>query len=881
DFITSLQLGISQGRMRVGAYGGSIQRTYGVLGDAVNLAARLMQAAAPGSILVSQVTRQATGDLFRWDSLTELTVKGKSAPVPVCTLAGIGGRSSQAADRDNELPMVGRQAELALIRQKLEESLEGRGQLLGITGEAGLGKSRLVSAAAGAARECRLEIYTGECQSYGANISYLPWQGVLRGLFGLDASQSAERQARSLEDHLREMLPDLLPRMPLLGTALGIAIPDNDLTSSLDPKLRKSSLEAMLASYIRARARIAPLLLIFEDIHWIDTLSLDLLDVVGRAVASLPAAVILAYRPPDQQESFLTRLARLRHFTEIRLTSFSLEEADRLIHLKLETLFGAQLPIPPALTERIVTRSDGNPFYIEELLNYLKDLNIAPQDVRALERLELPTSLHSLILTRIDQLTENQKITIKIASVIGRIFKAAVLWEAYHQLGNQEQVTADLEQLAALDLTIQDSEPELTYFFKHIVTQEAAYQSLPYATRAVLHEQIAVYIEDRSGEAVPLDLLAYHYSRTENLGKKRSYLLKAGQAAQKDYANAAAIDYYEQVLPLIEPEESAPIEIMLGRVLELVGSWDKAAEVYTRALDLATSHDQARTAAECQDALGELSRKRGRYDDALAWLDKASSAYEEQDDQAGLALVLQHAGSLAAQRGNYQDARQFYEESLTIQRGLENRRSIANLLSNLGIVARFQGDYAQARQLYQESLALRRELGDRWAIAVSLNNLGELAMDRGNLDEARAMQEEGLALQREVGDQYYIASAMHTMANIIRDQGDYPAAFRLYRESLEIYRQLVERWMLAYLLEDLACLAAKERQPQRAFKLVGAASALREAVGAPLSLAESIKLDSVLTPAHQVLSEEEQIRWMSQGKAAPLDEILDEALRRE
>lgn len=154
-------------------------------------------------------------------------------------------------------------------------------------------------------------------------------------------------------------------------------------------------------------------------------------------------------------------------------------------------------------------------------------------------------------------------------------------------------------------------------------------------------------------------------------------------------------------------------------------------------------------------------------------------------------------------------------------------------------------------------------------------------MDRGNLDEARAMQEEGLALQREVGDQYYIASAMHTMANIIRDQGDYPAAFRLYRESLEIYRQLSERWMLAYLLEDLACLAAKEKQPQRAFKLVGAASALREAVGAPLSLAESIKLDSVLTPAHQVLSEEEQIRWMSQGKAAPLDEILDEALRRE
>ena len=876
-FITSLQVGISQGRMRVGAYGGSIQRTYGVLGDAVNLAARLMQAAAPGSILASQSIRQAAGDRYRWDAPFDLTVKGKSAPVRVCTLAGLAAGAQEAA---YQLPMVGRRAELALIEEKLDQSRLGRGQVLGITGEAGLGKSRLVSEAVRLARERGLKDCKGECQSYGANISYLPWGAVCRALFGLDASQPAEQQLAALQAHVASVLPELLPRLPLLGGLLDLAIPENDLTQSLDPKIRKSSLEAMLADYIRAQARSTPLLIVIEDLHWIDPLSLDLLEAVSRAIYNLPVAILLAYRPPDPQETQLARLARLRYFSETRLTAFSPEDAGRMIRLKLEKLFGPELPAPAELVSRVVTRSEGNPFYIEELLNYLKDLGVDPQDLRALERLELPTSMHSLILTRIDQLTETQKITIKIASVIGRIFKAAALWEAYYQLGSPEQVLADLQRLNRLDLTLLDPQPELTYFFKHIVTQEAAYQSLPFATRAVLHEQIALYTEKKTAGShqPPLDLLAYHYSRSENLPKKCEYLLKAGRAAQKEYANSAAIDYYEQVLPLVEEAELAAIRIQLGRVLELVGRWDGAVEAYTQALEQASRVGQARVAAECQDALGELFRKRGRYEEALRWLGEARAASQALDDRAGLAVVLQHTGSLLAQHGSYAEARKVYEEGLAIQRGLDNRRSIANLLSNLGIVARFQGDTALARQLHQESLALRRELGDRWAIAVSLNNLGNVMLDQTDLPGARAMLEEAVALHREVGDPYYIANTVNNLGNVLRAQGDYPAAFQLYKESLEINRELGDRWIIAYLLEDLGCLAALENQPERAFKLVGAASALREAIHAPLSLSEQIKLDALLGPAHRVLSEQDQVRWLNAGRNTPLEEILDQAL---
>src|SRR6266498_632178 len=229
DCITDIQIGISQGRTRTGAYGSASQRTYGALGDEVNMAARLMQNAPLGEILVNQNVQKMATELFTWEELPPLRVKGKSQPVTVYRLIGNQERHRiRLHEPKYALPMVGRAAELDVIRKKLDLALQGHGQIVGITAEAGMGKSRLIAEVIRMARERTMLGYGGECQSYGTNSSYLAWQNIWQGFFSLNPNDSLKEQIDVLEYQLTEIDPGLLPRLPLLGSVLNLQIPDND-----------------------------------------------------------------------------------------------------------------------------------------------------------------------------------------------------------------------------------------------------------------------------------------------------------------------------------------------------------------------------------------------------------------------------------------------------------------------------------------------------------------------------------------------------------------------------------------------------------------------------------------------------------------------------
>jgi tetratricopeptide (TPR) repeat protein len=605
------------------------------------------------------------------------------------------------------------------------------------------------------------------------------------------------------------------------------------------------------------------------------------LGVIGKAIAMLPVVLVMAYRPFDQSYWKTTGLESLPHFNAISLAEFSPQEAGRLIRLKLEQLYGAQTHIPASLFENITRRAQGNPFYIEELLNYLHDRNINPLDVQQLEQLDLPASLHSLILTRIDQRSESQKVTLKIASIIGRIFIAAWLWGAYPELGDQKRVKADLDVLNTMDLTpLYTPEPELTYLFKHIVTQEVAYDSLPFATRAILHDQLAQFVERamRNNLDQHVDLLAFHYERSNNQPKRREYLHKAGEQAQRNYANEAAILYYQKLLPLLPDDEQITVILKLGQVLELVGRWNEARDLYQNALGLAESLHDDQAMARCRTAMGELFRKQGSYVEASFWLEHAKSDFDSLGDHAGLGQVLHSQGTLAAQQGQIDTARLLYEHSLAIRRSLVDKPQIANLMSNLGILARMQGDYERAALLHMEGLDIRRQISDRFGIASSLINLGYMYMDQGDYEQARLRLVEAVAIHREIGSKFYIAIALNNLGNVMRLQGDYDQARRLYAESLQLNRELGDGWAIAYLLEDIGCLEALTGEPVRALKLAGAASALRQKIGAPLPANDQVKLDKTLQVARDSLSETEQNAAWSEGSEMSLEHALAFAL---
>lgn len=881
--LDEFKIGISQGRMRTGAYGSSLRRTYGLHGDHVNLAARLMQAATSGEILVSQVVQQSAGDVFIWKERPPLKVKGKTNAVNVFTLEGNKERQSLGFQEINyAVPMVGRSQEKELATHKIDLAIRGRGQIIGISGEAGLGKSRLVTEIARQANSRGMSIFGGESQSYGTNISYLVWQAIWSNIFGLDPTQSFSDKRQALERQLEQIDPRLVPRLPLLGAVLNLLIPDNDLTGTFDAKLRKSSLEALLVDCLRWRARQSPLFLVLDDCHWMDPLSRDLVAVVSRTIVDLPVILVLVYRPAEADRLQSLGILNLPHFTSIALENFDRLEAESLAHLKLEQLFGANNLIPDRLVKLIVTQAEGNPFYIEELVNYLKDQGVDPRQAGSLEQVQLPSSLHSLILSRIDQRTENQKITLRLASIIGRSFIAAWLWGAYPQIEGEEQVRADLRELTNVGLTVVDrQEPEQTYLFKQIITREVAYESLPFATRALLHNQLGAFIENAT-HAAPgqyLDLLAYHYERSQNEPKKREYLLKAAEAARLRYANEAAINYYQRVLALLPEKETIQVLLKLGQVLALIGEWQQAEQTYHQVLELAQKLSDHQSLAWCWTSMAELAGKQGLYSQAEDWLAQASEIFDENGDLVGLGQVLHYAGTLAAQQGKFDHAQVQYQNSLEIRRQLGDEPNISSLLSNLGILARLQGDRQSARALQEEALAIRRKLGNKSAIAVSLNNLGNLALDQADYNEAQERLEEAVSLQREVGDRYYIANALNNLANVARAQNNFFLASSLYRESLEINRDLGAKWSVAYLLEDIGCLFANRAMPRLALRLVGAAGALRQEIGARLSDREQSRLTEMLAPARQALDQAAQEAILSTGAGLSWEVATDEALQ--
>ncbi len=888
DDVGDVQIGISQGRMRVGAYGGPLRRTYGVLGDEVNVAARLMMEARPGQILVSQRIAEAAARWYRCEHLGSTQLKGKTAPLALYTVSAGRLPCPQRPAMAFRKPLVGREDELARMEQLLESARAGEGHVLRLVGVAGIGKSHLAAEFVEQASGRGLRVVLGACHSTTQAIAYTPWQQAFRALFDLgeevvggeDASSRDAQRIAQVSAAIQRKNPGWLPRLPLLGDLLGLPIPDNQTTAAFDPKLRQESLFALLVEIVQAWAEDQPLLLLVEDVHWMDEASLALTTALSRAVGRLPVLLALVHRPPDaEDEPLLAHLDRLPYCQGIDLGELPPQGIRDLVAHRLG---GEPSQLAMALIEKL---AQGNPFFAEELvdalreegglypghdgswalsesiLSALREANclaredgqwfLAPQAQVSTVALGIPDSVQGLVLSRIDRLPESHRLTLKVAGVIGRSFEFSLLAGSHPGRLGREELLGQMDLLQAFDFArIETPTPQLTYAFKHNITQEVAYQTLLEEQRRGLHRAVGEALEQLLPGAV--ERLAYHYSHSGVREKAIQYLDRAARRAQAEYANEIALSYYNQALALEErwewlkgkaemlhilgqrDEERAVLEALektaapLADVAYLWGQYEEATGEYSqarasvgRALTACRDRDDKAGEVRCLARLGLIARRQGDYAKAKEWYHEALSVLQDWDAWAdGGVEVLNGLGTVHRQQGELEEGRRRYEQALALSRTSGNRMAEAEILSNLGITAFYQRELSAARSLHRQALEIRRAIGDRAGVGISLGNLALTARDMGDYRQVRDFLLEALEIQQAIGNRWDEANVWNDLGIFYLLVGELPEARACFEKSLQLSQEIGDDAGQAYCLGNLALVVREQEDMEEAGRLL-------------------------------------------------------------
>lgn len=834
--------GVTTGSVFCGEVGSDTRREYTVIGDSVNLAARLMQAAKLGQLLVDRPTHDRVRDSTVQDRLEPISVKGKAGRIDVWAVRAVRDRPrGRAPEPGSPQPLVGRDGEVARIRTLVVRTPASEGRVVCLTGEAGIGKSRLGAEVVRMAEGLGFAVYVGACRSHGTTTSYLVWRSIWRDLLELDAALPIAEQRARLVDRITRRDGGSGQRAPLLGPVVNLPMPDNEFTAPLDPQTRDELLRSLLLECLHDRAATAPLLLVLDDCHWIDLASHALLEFLARNVADQPILILVIARRTVGGSSPLASLSQLPHFSELRLAELASADAERLVGLRLRQRFGADTVVAPDVVHRIVDRGEGNPFYLEELVSYLHARGIDPRDGRALATLELPGGLQRLVMARIDQLNDSEKATIKVASVIGRRFRARWISENYPAAGRPEEVAHHLKRLDELDLTpLRMAAPEPEYEFKHAITQEAAYNSLTFQMREALHERVGLFIErtysDRLAQYV--DVLAHHYGRTRRVDKQRVWFRAAGDTAKAAFANEAAVDYYQRLLPLLPVDQTGEVLVELGAVWHLTGRWTEAEWAYRRAMQVSARAGRREVLAASQRDLGDLFIYTESYAEAVSWLTRAAAEFERLGDRQGLSKTLDRITFALYRQGAYDEALAAAGRHLAMATEAGDLAGVSIALNHTGLVRLNTGQTAAALELLQQALDAAIRAGDRRRLLYAAGNLGLVHWRRGDHMRAVAHYHEALSVAQEMGDRQIVGLYTGNLGAVYRDQGDYVRATKCFVHALRIAVELGD-WMTV--ADQLACLAATataQRQDREAERLFAQAIALARLLDAPYFLCD-------------------------------------------
>jgi len=640
-----IHFGINTGLVVAGILGTTEQQDYSVMGDTVNLASRLEELSERGQILVGHDTYHATNHLFEFQQFGPIQVKGKAVPVQVFKVLSVKGKPSMTRRPSGlRANLIGRKSELAQLTEGVKRLREGEGTIFSICGDAGMGKSRLVEEFQ--ATLDLAEVQWLECHAfpYSQNIPYFPLSDLFNRAWQIEEGDSPEMVKENIESNIERLLGKKEDVAPYVGSLYGLDYPQVE-----DPEFWKSRFIEGVQAIFAALAHRAPTVICFEDLHWADPSSIDLLRFILPEFR-YPVLFLCVYRPTFslftlQQQSEIGEL-----YQEIQLKDLSPSETEEMI----ESLLNIR-NIPPELREFIQEKAEGNPFYLEETINSLIESEILTRDnggtdgigmfhwrlTKPIGESDVPTTIQGVISARVDRLEKEMKRILQEASVIGRFFLYDILKRITELKDHIDQCLNGLEEI---DLIRPRSlQPEVEYIFKHVLTHEVVYNGLLKKERQVLHERTGLVIEqlfhDRISEFY--ETLAFHFKQSQSLHKAVDYLVKSGEKSLDRYAVEEAHQYFKEAFDILSSKQDRTTEED-GLLIDVLNKW---AEIFhyrgdARGLtDLLSAHEQLAESLSDKARLGMFYAWRGytlyltgNFRDSYQYLLKALEFGEEIDN---------------------------------------------------------------------------------------------------------------------------------------------------------------------------------------------------------------------------------------------------------